>query len=59
MESEGYEILYGISIDGHKPTVWSEDYPTQKEIEFNITPQCKSVEIIEKDVNYFKVAKIK
>lgn len=52
------EVLYGISIDGNRPGVWSKEYPSAHEIEFNSAPQYKSIEIIEMDVTYETVAKI-
>jgi len=53
------EVLYGISIDGNQPGVWDENYPSQKEIDFYSAPQYKSIEVIEKDVTYENVAKIR
>jgi len=53
------EVLYGISINGMKPSTWSKEYPSKNEMNFNSAPQFESIEIIEKDVTYENVAKIK
>lgn len=53
------EVLYGISIDGNKPGLWSEKYPSEQEIEFNLAPRFKTIEIVEKAVTYETVAKIR
>ena len=53
------EVSYGISINGAKPTIWFNEYPKEKELDFWTTPQCKSVEVIESNVSYFKVGRKK
>lgn len=53
------EVLYGISINGQLPKMWSEQYPVEEEINFHCPSQCESMEIIEKRIAYFPIAKIK
>ena len=59
MKSEEYEVSYGISINGSKPTARFDKYPSDELLESWTTPQMESVEVIERDISYFKVAKHK
>lgn len=53
------EVLYGISIDGRKPCMWSEEYPDLRKLNLNFDLLYKSVEIIKKSVTYQSVTKIR
>lgn len=53
------EVMYGISIDGRKPSTWSEEYPDLTKLNLNFDLLYKSVEIIKKSVTYQPVTKIR
>lgn len=53
------EVMYGISIDGRKPSAWSEEYPDLTKLNLKFDLLYKSVEIIKKSVTYQPVTKIR
>lgn len=53
------EVLYGVSINGKKPSMWDEEYPDILNQNLNFEQLYKSVEIIRKNVTYQSVEKIR
>lgn len=61
MDSIKNEVLYGVSVDGLKPCSWDKEYPDESEIfrYLNLERLYKSVEIVEKNVSYQVVKKVR
>jgi hypothetical protein len=53
------EILYGISLDGRKPSMWDEDLPEVEKTNTDLRLLYDSCEIIKKNVTYELVEKLR